>query len=504
MDIFGFEIKKKGQKPPQAAIVSPAADDGSTIISSAVASYYGTTIDLEGVIKTENDLIRRYREVSQYSDCDNAIEDIVNEAITANHDEDPVEVVLDDIKLSEAIKTKIRDEFKTVLKLYQFRDRGHDEFRSWYVDGRAYYHILLDENNIKNGIQELRPVDPRKIRRIKKINKDKNQRGVEVVKSVEEYYIYNDKGINENSTQGVKLSLDSIIYCPSGLVDANRGMMLSHLHKAIKPVNQLKMIEDSLVIYRVSRAPERRIFYIDVGNLPKHKAEQYVNDIMNKFRNKVVYDAATGEVRDDRKHLSMMEDFWMPRREGGKGTEITTLQGGQNLGQIEDIQYFQTKLYQALNVPISRLQPTQGFNLGRSNEITRDEIKFNKFIKRLRRKFSSLFYDALRVQLITKGIIRPDEWDLIKQDIRFDFQEDNNFAELRDSDILNQRIDTLQKIEQYIGRFYSIEHVRRNILMQSEEEIKEIDQQIDGEKDIMAQHAQNSADLSAIKQGESQ
>jgi hypothetical protein len=504
MDIFGFEIKKKGQKPPQAAIVSPAADDGSTIISSAVASYYGTTIDLEGVIKTENDLIRRYREVSQYSDCDNAIEDIVNEAITANHDEDPVEVVLDDIKLSEAIKTKIRDEFKTVLKLYQFRDRGHDEFRSWYVDGRAYYHILLDENNIKNGIQELRPVDPRKIRRIKKINKDKNQRGVEVVKSVEEYYIYNDKGINENSTQGVKLSLDSIIYCPSGLVDANRGMMLSHLHKAIKPVNQLKMIEDSLVIYRVSRAPERRIFYIDVGNLPKHKAEQYVNDIMNKFRNKVVYDAATGEVRDDRKHLSMMEDFWMPRREGGKGTEITTLQGGQNLGQIEDIQYFQTKLYQALNVPISRLQPSQGFNLGRSNEITRDEIKFNKFIKRLRRKFSSLFYDALRVQLITKGIIRPDEWDLIKQDIRFDFQEDNNFAELRDSDILNQRIDTLQKIEQYIGRFYSIEHVRRNILMQSEEEIKEIDQQIDGEKDIMAQHAQNSADLSAIKQGESQ
>ena len=504
MDIFGFEIKKKGQKPPQAAIVSPAADDGSTIISSAVASYYGTTIDLEGVIKTENDLIRRYREVSQYSDCDNAIEDIVNEAITANHDEDPVEVVLDDVKLSEAIKTKIRDEFKTVLKLYQFRDRGHDEFRSWYVDGRAYYHILLDENNIKNGIQELRPVDPRKIRRIKRINKDKNQKGVEVVKSVEEYYIYNDKGINENSTQGVKLSLDSIIYCPSGLVDANRGMMLSHLHKAIKPVNQLKMIEDSLVIYRVSRAPERRIFYIDVGNLPKHKAEQYVNDIMNKFRNKVVYDAATGEVRDDRKHLSMMEDFWMPRREGGKGTEITTLQGGQNLGQIEDIQYFQTKLYQALNVPISRLQPSQGFNLGRSNEITRDEIKFNKFIKRLRRKFSSLFYDALRVQLITKGIIRPDEWDLIKQDIRFDFQEDNNFAELRDSDILNQRIDTLQKIEQYIGRFYSIEHVRRNILMQSEEEIKEIDQQIDGEKDIMAQHAQNSADLSAIKQGESQ
>jgi hypothetical protein len=504
MDIFGFEIKKKNQKPPQAAVVSPAADDGSTVISSAVASYYGTTIDLEGVIKTENDLIRRYREVSQYSDCDNAIEDIINEAITANHDEDPVEVVLDDLKLSDNIKNKIREEFRTVLKLYKFRDRGHDEFRSWYVDGRAYYHILLDENNVKNGIQELRPVDPRKIRRIKKINKDKNQKGVEVVKSVEEYYIYNDKGINENSTQGVKLSLDSIIYCPSGLIDANKGMMLSHLHKAIKPVNQLKMIEDSLVIYRVSRAPERRIFYIDVGNLPKHKAEQYVNDIMNKFRNKVVYDAATGEVRDDRKHLSMMEDFWMPRREGGKGTEITTLQGGQNLGQIEDIQYFQTKLYQSLNVPISRLQPSTGFNLGRSNEITRDEIKFNKFIKRLRRKFSSIFYDALRVQLITKGIVRADEWEAMKGDIRFDFQEDNNFAELRDSDILNQRIDTIQKLEQYIGRFYSMDYVRRNILMQSEEEIKEIDKQIQDEQQLMQQHAQTQADLSAIKQGETQ
>jgi hypothetical protein len=506
MDIFGFEIKKKPIKRTGGEVVTPSVDDGSTLISTlgAAAAYYGMTVDLEGVIKNENDLIRRYREVSQYGDCDNAVEDIVNEAIVANNDESPVEIVLDDVKLSSSIKDKIRDEHENILKLYKFNFKGHDIFRSWYVDGRLYYHILLDETNLKNGIQELRFVDPRKIRRIKNVKKGKNDKGIDVVKEIQEFYIYNDKGINENTSQGVKLSLDSVIYAPSGLVDQNSNSMLGYLHKAIKPVNQLKMIEDALVIYRVSRAPERRIFYIDVGNLPKLKAEQYVNDIMNKYRNKVVYDAATGEVRDDRKHLSMMEDFWMPRREGGKGTEITTLQGGQNLGQIEDIQYFQTKLYQALNVPISRLQPTQGFNLGRSNEITRDEIKFNKFIKRLRRKFSSLFYDALRVQLITKGIIRPDEWDLIKQDIRFDFQEDNNFAELRDSDILNQRIDTLQKIEQYIGRFYSIEHVRRNILMQSEEEIKEIDQQIDGEKDIMAQHAQNSADLSAIKQGESQ
>ncbi|NDB58983.1 portal protein, partial [bacterium] len=387
-------------------------------------------------------------EVSQYGDCDNAVEDIVNEAIVANSDESPVEIVLDDVKVSTSIKKLMTDEFDNILKLYKFNFKGHDIFRSWYVDGRLYYHILLDETDISKGIQELRFVDPRKIRRIKNIKKGKNDKGIDVVKSIEEFYIYNDKGINENTSQGVKLSIDSVIYCPSGLVDANSNTMLGHLHKAIKPVNQLKMIEDSLVIYRVSRAPERRIFYIDVGNLPKLKAEQYVNDIMNKYRNKVVYDAATGEVRDDRKHLSMMEDFWMPRREGGKGTEITTLSGGQNLGQIEDIQYFQNKLYQCLNVPVSRMRPDQGFSLGRSNEITRDEVKFNKFIERLRRKFSVLFSEALRVQLIAKNIIRPDEWDLIVQDVRFDFQEDNHFAELKEAEILNQRLDTLRRWQQ--------------------------------------------------------
>ena len=503
MEIFGFEVKKKEPKALQTAIVVPSADDGSTVINTnAVGGYSAHVVDLEGVIKSENDLIRRYREISQYSDCDNAIEDIVNECIVATDDEKPVEIVLDDVKLSEAIKNKIRDEYDEVLRLYKFSERGHDEFRSWYIDGRSYYHILLDPNNLKAGIQELRYIDPRKIRKIKKIHKDKNQKGIEVVKKVEEFYLYNDKGITETTTQGIKLSLDSVIYCPSGLVDANTNMMLSYLHKAIKPVNQLKMIEDSLVIYRVSRAPERRIFYIDVGNLPKHKAEQYVNDIMNKFRNKIVYDANTGEIRDNKKHMSMMEDFWMPRREGGKGTEITTLSGGQNLGQIEDINYFQTKLYQALNVPISRLQPTQGFSIGRSAEIGRDEVKFNKFIRRLRKKFAHLFLDALRIQLITKGIIRPDEWEDMKQNIRFDFQEDNHFAELRENELINQRVDTLVKLEPYIGRFYSIDYIRRHVLMQSEEDIKEIDKQVQDEQKVMVQHAQTAADLNAIKQGD--
>lgn len=500
MEIFGFEIKKKQEpKSLQNAVVTPPADDGSTLISSAVATYYGTVVDLEGVIKNENDLLKRYRQVSQYPDCDNAIEDIVNEAIVATDDEQAIDIVLDDLKLSESIKNKIRDEFKIILKLFRFNERGHDDFRSWYIDGRSYYHIILDEANLKNGIAELRYVDPRKIRKIKRLHKDKNQKGVEVVKKVEEFYLYNDKGINESSTQGVKLSMDSVIYCPSGLIDSNTGMMLSYLHKAIKPVNQLKMIEDALVIYRVSRAPERRIFYIDVGNLPKHKAEQYVNDIMNRFRNKIVYDAQTGEVKDNRQHLSMMEDFWMPRREGGKGTEITTLQGGQNLSNIEDINYFQTKLYQSLNVPLGRLQPQQGFSLGRSTEITRDEIKFNKFINRLRKKYSNLFLDALRVQLILKGIIRADEWNDMKQDIRFDFQEDNHFSELRDNELLNQRIDTLQKMEQYIGRFYSIDYVRRHVLMQSEEDVKEIDKQMADEQKLHIQHAEFQADVDAAK-----
>ena len=502
--IFGFEIKKKKEEKELGSVVSPASDDGSTVISSSAASYYGLAIDLEGTVKNENDLIKRYREVAQYPDCDAAIEDIVNEAIVAEDDVPPVALIMDDLKLSESIKTKFRDEFENILKLYKFDAKGHDIFRSWYVDGRLYYHILIDENKVKDGIVELRYIDPRKIRKIKNIKKDKNNKGVEVVSKIDEYYLYNDKGITESATQGVKLSLDSVIYCGSGLLDANSALMMSHLHKAIKPVNQLKMIEDSLVIYRISRAPERRIFYIDVGNLPRMKAEQYVNDIMNKFRNKIVYDAATGEVKDSRKHLSIMEDFWMPRREGGKGTEITTLPGGQNLGDIADINYFQNKLYASLNVPISRLQPSQGFSLGRSTEITRDEIKFNKFVQRLRKKFSELFAEALRIQLIAKGIIRVDEWDEIYQDIRFDYQMDNHFSELKNNEIIQQRINALQLIDPYVGRYYSQAFIRKNILMQDEQEIKDIDKEMNAEKALIIAQAKTQAQVNTIIQGEPQ
>jgi hypothetical protein len=483
MDVFGFEIKRK--KPPvqdRGSVIAPTPDDGSTVVNSA-AAYYGLVVDLDGVVKNENDLIRRYREVAQYADCDTAIEEIVNEAFVSDANQKPVTIVLDDLKVSESIKTKIRDEFDQITRLYNLDERGHDLFRQWYIDGRMFFHIIIDENNVSNGIQELRFVDPRKIRKIKNVVKERNASGVEVIKSVEEYYLYNDKGITEQTTQGVKLSTDSIIMCTSGLVDSNTNMIISYLHKAIKPVNQLKMMEDALVIYRISRAPERRIFYVDVGNLPKVRAEQYLNDLMNKFRNKVVYDAATGEIKDNRQHLSLMEDFWMPRRDGGKGTEITTLAGGQNLGQIEDIQYFQTKLYQALNVPLSRLQPQQNFSLGRSAEITRDEVKFNKFIERLRKKFAGLFKDALRVQLIAKGIIRPDEWDDMSYNIRFDYQRDNHFTELKNTEIINNRIATLQNIDPFVGKYYSVSWVRKNVLMQTEQDIEDIDRELERDRD---------------------
>lgn len=500
MDVFGFEIKRR--KPEQQAVgsvIAPTADDGSTIVNSA-GGYYGLVIDLEGVIKNENDLIRRYRESAQYSDCDAAIEDIVNEAIVADSNVKPVTIILDDLKVSESIKKKIRDEFDVVTRLLKFEQRGHDLFRQWYIDGRIYFHMILDDKAPKNGIVEMRMVDPRKIRKIKNVKKEKNAQGIEVVKAIEEYYLYNDKGITESTTQGVKLSVDSIILTTSGLLDANTNMVLSYLHKTIKPVNQLKMMEDALVIYRISRAPERRIFYIDVGNLPKVKAEQYVNDIMNKFRNKVVYDAATGEVKDNRQHLSLMEDFWMPRREGGKGTEITTLAGGQNLGQIEDIQYFQTKLFQALNVPLSRLQPQANFSLGRSSEITREEIKFNKFIERLRNRFSSLFKDALRVQLIAKGIIRAEEWEEMSYDIRVDYQRDNHFTEMKNSEIYNNRVALLQNIDPYVGKYYSSNWIRKNILMQTEDEIKEMDKEMLEDRESQIDFATHEGEMTAAKQ----
>jgi hypothetical protein len=497
MQLFGFEIRKKELQKEQGSVVSPSSDDGSTVVASASA-YYGMVMDIEGIVKNENDLIRRYREIAQYADTDSAIDDIVNESIIS--EDGSIKLNLDNVKLSDGIKKKMQDEFRNVLHLLKFSDRGHDIFRSWYIDGRIYYHILLDEKNPKAGIAELRYIDPRKVRRIKNIEKTKNANGVEINKIVDEYYLYNDKGITEQTTQGVKLTLDSVIYAPSGLYDANTGMMMSHLHKAIKPVNQLKMIEDAVVIYRISRAPERRVFYIDVGNLPKLKAEQYVNDIMNKFRNKVVYDATTGEVRDDRKHLSMMEDFWMPRREGGKGTEITTLPGGQNLGDIQDIQYFQQKLYQALNVPLSRLQQQQGFSLGRSTEITRDEIKYSKFIARLRKRFNSLFYEALRVQLISKNIIRAEEWEDLRREMTFIYDQDNHFTELKNNEILMQRVQMLQQMEQYVGKYYSSNWVKKNVLQLSDEEIKEMDADIERDRDQQLSDAQHQGNINTLVQ----
>lgn len=505
MNLFGFEILRKKEKELDS-IVAPNSQDGSTVVNTGVnaGGYYGMVMDLEGVIKNENDLIRRYREVATYSDCDGAIEDIVSEAIVYDEEDQTVTINLDDVDISEPIKKKVRAEFDAVLKLLKFAERGHEIFRSWYVDGRVYYHILLDDNNLKQGIVELRYIDPRKIRRIKNVVKSRTPQGVEVVKEVQEYYLYNDKGITEQTTQGVKLSLDSVVYAPSGFLDANTGMMMSYLHKAIKPTNQLKMIEDSLVIYRISRAPERRIFYVDVGNLPKLKAEQYVNDIMNKFRNKIVYDATTGEVRDDRRHLSMMEDFWMPRREGGKGTEITTLPGGQNLGEIQDIEYFQQKLYRALNVPIGRLTESGGFSIGRSQEISRDEVKFNKFIVRLRTKFSNVFTDALRVQLIAKNIMRSEDWDLIKQDIRYNYVEDNHYAELKDNEILLGRVNTLQMIEPYLGRFYSMDWVRKNVLHLTEDEINEMQTQMDSDETEHQNDAERTGVLAGVTQAAQQ
>jgi hypothetical protein len=499
-ELFGFEIKRKQEKQ-LPSVVMPSPDDGSTVTSSVNAgAYYSLVVDMEGNVKNENDLIRRYREVAQYPDCDTAIDDIVNEAIVVEEDVEAVKIVADDVKVSDGIKKKIREEFNNVLGLLKFSEKGHDIFRQWYIDGRLNFHILIDEKKPREGIVELRPIDPRKIRRIKNVKKDKDKKGVEVVVGIEEYYIYNDKGITQSTTQGIRLSLDSVLYCGSGMVDLNTGMMLSYLHKAIKPVNQLKMIEDAVVIYRISRAPERRIFYVDVGNLPKIKAEQYVNDLMNRYRNKVVYDANTGEVRDDRKFLSMLEDFWMPRREGGKGTEITTLPGGQNLGEIQDIQYFQEKLYQALNVPTSRLKSGDGFQLGRASEISRDELKFTKYIARLRKRFTGIFNDALKIQLIAKGIIREDEWDDIKRDIRYDFMKDNAFNELKEAELLQNRIQMLQQIEPYIGKFYSVDWVKKNVLRMSEEQIETLEKQISKEDDYQLSNAQQQGMMQGVQQ----
>ena len=484
-ELFGFQITRANQKAkdggtPQSFTV-PTADDGTTTVSAG--GYFGSYLDMEGGAKNEEELIRRYREIAIYPEVDTAIDDIVNEAIVADERDQAVSLSLDNLNLSQKIKTKIRDEFDEILKLLQFEEKGHDIFKRWYIDGRVYYHKVIDPEKPRLGLTELRYIDPRKIRKVREIKKQRsNKNGVEMTQAVNEWYVYNEKGMTTpNSNMGIKITTDAISYCTSGVIDQNKNVVLSYLHKAIKPVNQLRMIEDAVVIYRIVRAPERRIFYIDVGNLPKVKAEQYLKDVMNRYRNKLVYDASTGEMRDDRKHMSMLEDFWLPRREGGRGTEITTLPGGQNLGEIQDVQYFQKRVYKALHVPISRMEQDNGFNLGRSAEITRDEVKFTKFVQRLRKRFTGLFHDLLKTQLVLKQIISIDDWDKLKQHIQYDFLQDGHFAELKNSEMLRERINLANELTPYVGKYFSVEYLRKNVLRQSDEEIAEIDSQIANE-----------------------
>jgi hypothetical protein len=486
--LFGFTISRQKSEEDSAVQKSFAPqtnDDGALTITSA--AYYGTYVDLDGTAKNEVELISRYREMAMQPEIESAIDDIVNEAICQDDDGKTIAIVLDNLKQPDKIKESIKKEFQNVLRMFNYNQMAQDIFRRFYIDGRMYYHIIIDRENPTQGIKELRYIDPRKLRKVREMKRKKDERtGVDVVDTVNEYYIYNDKVVTGTSSNfgpvGVRITTDSIISVVSGLMDSRRAAVLSYLHKAIKPLNQLRMIEDAIVIYRISRAPERRIFYIDVGNLPKLKAEQYLRDIMVKYKNKVVYDANTGEVRDDRKYLSMMEDYWLPRREGGKGTEITTLPGGQNLGELEDIKYFQRKLYGALSVPISRLEPDQGFSLGRSAEVTRDELKFSKFVERMRIKFSEVFDQTLRVQCVLKGICTEEEWNEFKEQIHYDFIKDNNFSELKEAELITNRLQLLSSVDAYTGVYFSQAWIQRNVLRLSDDEIKEMQSEIDKEK----------------------
>jgi len=488
--LFGFTISRKEEEENQTQQQSfspPSSDDGALTITSA--AYYGTYVDLDGTAKNEVELISRYREMAMQPEIESAIDDIVNEAICQDDDGKNIEIILDDLNVSDKIKKAIKAEFHQILRMLNYTNMAQDIFRRYYIDGKLYYHIIVDKENPTAGIKELRYVDPRKMRKIREIKKQKDERtGVEVMNVVNEYYIYNDKVTSGTSTNygpvGTRITTDSVVSVVSGLMDSRRAVVLSYLHKAIKPLNQLRMIEDATVIYRISRAPERRIFYIDVGNLPKLKAEQYLRDIMVKYKNKLVYDANTGEVRDDRKFLSMMEDFWLPRREGGKGTEITTLPGGQNLGELEDVKYFEKKLYKSLNVPVSRLDPNQsGFSLGRVGEITRDELKFAKFVARMRNKFSDLFHQALRVQLVLKGVCTDEEWKQFKEHVHYNFIKDNNFSELKDAELMTQRLQLLQSVDPYTGRYFSQAWIQRNVLRLNDDEIKVMQSEIEEEKE---------------------
>ena len=485
-ELFGFQISRiKKLADPKQSFTTTQADDGTQTVNAG--GYFGTFLDMDATAKTEADLIRRYREISIHPECDMAIEDIVNEAIVSNEMKDPVRINIDGLPFGKDVRRKIEDEFKEILRLMHFNIKGHDIFRRWYVDGRIFYQKLIDRKDPTKGITELKYIDPRKIKKIREVKKirPKDNANLTVVEEYIEYYLFNEKGVQQSTAgSGIKIAPDTIAFCPSGLVDQNKqNMVLSYMHKAIKPVNQLRMIEDAVVIYRIARAPERRIFKIDVGNLPKQKAEQYLRDVMARYRNKLVYDASTGEIRDDRNYMSMLEDFWLPSREGGRGTDITTLPGGQNLGEMSDVEYFQKKLYRSLNVPVSRLEASDGFSLGRASEISRDELKFTKFVQRLRKRFTELFNDILRTQLILKKIIAEEDWYTISQSIQYDYLQDGHFAELKDTELLRSRLDLAMSMRDYVGKYYSVDYIRKQILKQNEQEIDDMDTQIKKEID---------------------
>jgi len=511
--LFGFSINNNTQKPKkQVSPVAQSNEDGADYYITS--GFYGQYVDIEGVYKTEYDLLKRYREMALHPECDRAIEDVVNEAIVSDLNDSPVQLELSNLNVSDDIKMIIRNEFQYIKDMMNFDKKAHEIFRNWYVDGRIYYHKVIDLDNPQEGIKELRYIDAMKVKFVREVKKPNQSGSVNIANistinnafskpdvtalnfpEIEEYFVYTPKLTGYSSAsagnsggggygKGIKLSKDSVSYTSSGLVDRNKQTVLSYLHKAIKALNQLRMIEDSLVIYRLSRAPERRIFYIDVGNLPKVKAEQYLKEVMSRYRNKLVYDASTGEVRDDKKYMSMLEDFWLPRREGGRGTEISTLPGGQNLGELTDVEYFQKKLYRALGIPESRIGADSGFNLGRSSEILRDEIQFSRFVGRLRKRFSNLFHDMLKTQLILKNIVTPEEWELMSDHIQYDYLYDNHFAELKETELMNERMNVLQQVEPYIGKYYSTDYVRRNVLRQTDQEIFEEDQKMQIEREL--------------------
>tara|TARA_B110000908_G_scaffold37528_1_gene45087 strand:+ start:10113 stop:11621 length:1509 start_codon:yes stop_codon:yes gene_type:complete len=479
--LFGFEIRRsksiEANDKNLKSIVPKTDEDGAGYITAS-GSHYGQYIDIHGDKSKDNAaLIQKYRGVAAHPEVDAAIEDITNEAVSGG-DELAVKLDLDKTELSKAVKSKLQDEFDGILYMLNFADLGHDIFRSWYVDGRKAFHLIVDEKNLKRGIQEIRPIDSAKLRKVKELIKKKDPvSGANLVEGETEYFIYQENSGGQNANSGIKLTTDSVIYTTSGLLDAGQKHVVSYLQKALKPINQLRMMEDSLVIYRLARAPERRIFYIDVGNMPKGKAEDYMKGIMTRYRNKLVYDASTGEIKDDRKNMSMLEDFWLPRREGGRGTEISTLPGGENLGQIDDILYFQKRLYRSLNVPLNRLEQDSQFSLGRSNEITRDELKFQKFIDRLRKRFAMMFREMLKRQLILKGIIAEEDWADLSNQIMFDFVRDNHFTELKDAELLREKIQSLDQVNQYVGEYFSKEWVMKNVLKFDDDMIKQLEKQ---------------------------